>query len=153
MNYQANSHDLLVKDALRVAEMFFLAGLQRKEVTDITKWATEFAEAFALELDVFASVIKHPKFSGEAERRIATLLQVGEHTKLEFRQRRTLLARHLPLDLTIDTDGKRRLPITRVYIGPGPSRQVSRVSVGDLLLKHGYQDIKVEVSEVPYRVP
>ena len=106
------------------------------------------------ELDVIALMIKHPKFAGEKERRIATLLYAGEHTALEFRQRRTLLARHLPIDLTIDVGaGNKRLPITRIYVGPGPSQEVSRISVGDLLLKFGYQNIPVEASKVPYRVP
>jgi hypothetical protein len=153
MNYESKTHDFLVQDVLRVAEMYFLAGLQRKEVTDIDKWAKDFAAAFAVELDIFASLIKHPKFSGEAERRVMTVLQLDEHTRLEFRQKRTLLARHLPLDLTIAADGQKRLPLTRIYVGPGPSRQVSRISVGDLLLKCGYRGVKVELSAVPYRVP
>jgi hypothetical protein len=153
MNYQTKTHDFLVQDLLRTAETYFLAGLQRKEVTDITKWATEFIAAFAVELDIFACLIKHPKFSGEAERRITTMLQPGEHMGLEFSQKRTLLARHLPVDLSILVGNQRQLPITRIYVGPGASRQVSRISVGDLLLKCGYKDIKVELSKVPYRVP
>jgi hypothetical protein len=82
-----------------------------------------------------------------------TLLQTDDRGRLEFRQKRTLLARHLPIDLTVMTDVGRRLPLTRLYVGPGPSQQVSRISAGDLILKHGYHDIKVEVSKVPYRVP
>jgi hypothetical protein len=153
MNYDETVHDFLVQDVLRVAETYFLNGLRRSDVNDIQKWAKDFLEAFAVELDIFACLIKHPKFSGEAERRITTTLQPGEHSKLEFRQKRTLLARHLPLDFTIGATGEKRLPITRIYVGPGPSHQVCRISVGDLLLKHGYQGIKVEVSKVPYRVP
>jgi hypothetical protein len=82
-----------------------------------------------------------------------TFLQKGEHTQLEFRQRRTLLARHLPIDLTVNVGTAKLLPLTRVYIGPGPTQRVSQVSVGDLLLKYGYQDVPVELSKVPYRVP
>lgn len=153
MNYETRTHDFLVQDLLKTAETYFLGGLQRKEVTDMAKWAQEFIAALAAELDIFACLIKHPKFSGEAERRITTMLQPGEHARLEFSQKRTLLARHLPLDLTIAADGQKRLPISRIYVGPGPSRQVSRISVGDLLLKCGYENIKVELSQVPYRVP
>jgi hypothetical protein len=153
MSYDESSHDLLVRDVIQVAESYFLSGLRRKEVTDVEKWANDFLTAFALELDIFACLIKHPKFSGEAERRITTLLQAGEHSRLEFRQKRTLLARHLPLDLTIAAEGQKRLPITRIYIGPGPSHQISRISVGDLLLKCGYKSTKVEVSKIPYRMP
>ena len=54
----------------------------------------------------FKLVTKHPKFFGEMERRIVTSLQVGEQKRLEFRQKRTLLARHLPIDLVSDIDSE-----------------------------------------------
>jgi hypothetical protein len=152
MNYDDAAHRFLANDVLRVAEIFFRAGLSRGP-PDLEIWAKQFLAAFATELDLFACVIKHPKFSGEIERRITTLLQTGEHAALLFRQKRTLLARHLPLDISLVSDGKRQLPITRVYIGPGPSQRVSKISVGDLLLKYGYGAIPVELSKVPYRVP
>lgn len=152
MNYEDEKHRFLVGDVMLLARKYFLDGLSRG-LPDTEKWAREFLIAFATELDILACVIKHPKFSGEVERRITTLLQQGEHLALEFRQKRTLLARHLPLDLTIKTNGSRRLPITRVYVGPGPSQQVSKIGVGDLLLQTGYDGISVEMSKVPYRVP
>jgi hypothetical protein len=109
--------------------------------------------AFANEFSLIAAAVKHPKFSGEIERRIATLLQKGQLSELIFRQKRTLLARHLPFDISADADGIRRLPITRVYVGPGPSQKVSKISVDELLLQRGYPAIRVELSKVPYRVP
>src|SRR6185437_13341006 len=102
---------------------------------------------------IFASTTKHPAFETEAERRIVAPLQPGDVTRLEFRQKRTLLARHLPIDLTIDDGGIRRLPISRILVGPSPAQRVSQVSVGDLLLKLDYKGIPVELSTVPYRVP
>ncbi|MGB9154438.1 MAG: hypothetical protein WCD70_15285 [Alphaproteobacteria bacterium] len=152
MNYDEQKQKFLVDDVLRIAEIYFLNGLKRG-LTDIEKWAKDFLAAFALELDIFACIIKHPKFLGEAERRITTLLKPDEHPYLEFRQKRTLLARHLPIDLTVISGEKKLLPITRIYIGPGPSQQVSRISVGDLLLKYGYNGLTVELSKAPYRVP
>jgi Protein of unknown function (DUF2971) len=153
-HYEDARHQFLVADVVRTAQHYFLQGVQRGlPDIDIERWAREFIIAFAMELGLFASIIKHPKFSSEKERRIVTLLQEGEHTQLEFRQKRTLLARHLPIDLTVDVGTAKRLPLTRVYIGPGPTQRVSQVSVGDLLLKYGYQGIPVELSRVPYRVP
>jgi hypothetical protein len=153
MNYEDYKHKFIVDDVVRVAQGYFLEGLKRG-LTDIEKWSLEFVWAFSVELDIFAAVIKHPKFSGEFERRVTTLLQPGEHAVLEFRQKRTLLARHLPINLRIPMYGDvKQPPITRIYIGPGPSQQVSRISVGDLLLKLGYENVPVLLSEVPYRVP
>jgi hypothetical protein len=150
MGYADSIHSFVVTDVMRWAEIYFRQGLSRS-LPD--PWAREFVGAFADELSIIAALVKHPKFSSEAERRIATLLQEGEHDQLLFRQKRTLLARHLPLDLATETDGVRRLPITRIYIGPGPAQKVSKISVGDLLLQCRYQNIPVELSHVRYRVP
>jgi hypothetical protein len=150
MGYADSIHSFVVTDVMRWAEIYFRQGLSRA-LPD--PWAREFVTAFANELSIIAAVVKHPKFSGEAERRIATLLQDGEHNQLVFRQKRTLLARHLPLDLAAETDGVRRLPITRIYVGPGSAQKVSKISVGDLLVQSGYVGIPVELSKVPYRIP
>lgn len=152
MSYADNIHSAIVADVIRMAEFYFRHGLSRG-IADPAAWAAEFVMAFANELSIIAATVKHPKFSGEAERRIATLLQPGQHDALIFRQKRMLLARHLPFDLSTAVDGVRRLPITRVYVGPGPAQKVSKISVGDLLLQQKYQGISVELSTVPYRVP
>jgi hypothetical protein len=151
MGYADDIHNFIVTDVLHWAEIYFRNGLTRSLPADA--WAQEFVAAFGYELNVIAAVVKHPKFAGEAERRIAALLEVGEHNQVVFRQKRTLLARHLPLDLATDTDGARRLPITRIYVGPGHAQQVSKISVGDLLKQCRYQNIPIELSRVPYRVP
>jgi hypothetical protein len=106
MNYEDSKHKFLVEDVMRIAEVYFLDGLKRGLSEE--RWAKEFLAAFSEALDIFACVIKHPKFSGAAERRITTHLQVDEHKLLQFRQKRTLLARHLPLDLTQGADGVNR---------------------------------------------
>jgi len=152
MGYADDIHNFIVADVMKWSEIYFRQGLSRG-VPDPVAWATEFVAAFGGALDIIAATVKHPKFSGELERRIATLLQADEHRQLVFRQKRTLLARHLPLSLTVEIDGVQRLPISRIYVGPGPSQTVSRISVGDLLVQQGYRGVPVEISKVPYRVP
>ena len=143
----------MVDDVLRMAEVFFRAGIVKRKVSDIERWAREFLIAFTWQLDIFASITKHPKFAGEMERRIVTSLQLGEQKSLEFRQKGTLLARHLPIEVTNVVDGFRLLPLSRICVGPSPAQRVTQVSVGDLLLKFGYKNIPVELSAVPYRIP
>lgn len=150
MNYDESRHTFIVNDVARMGETYFRQGL-RRGLPDAEKWAREFVVAFDFALGYIACAVKHPKFSGEVERRIVTLLQTGEHMQLQFRQKRTLLARHLPLDLTSTNGGK--LPLSRIYIGPGPAQKVSQISVGDLLLQTGYGGVPVEMSKVPYRLP
>lgn len=150
MIYADSIHSFVVADVIRMAEIYYRQGLARGD-PDI--WAREFVFAFADTLSITAANVKHPQFSSEAERRMVTLLQPGEHVQLEFRQKRTLLARHLPVDLITGEGEARRLPITRVYVGPGPAQKVSKISVGDLLLKYGHQNVDVELSNIPYRLP
>ena len=153
MQYADRSHRFVVDDALRLAQRYFLDGIKNKGITNVDEWAREFVVVFAMQLDIFASTTKHPAFAGEMERRIVAPLQAGELNQLEFRQKRTLLARHLPIDLATTVDGERRLPLTRIYVGPSPAQRVTQVSVADLLVKFGYKGIPVELSAVPYRVP
>jgi hypothetical protein len=149
MSYSPKLHAALVEDTVHMAQKYFLDGLVRPYITDIDKWAADFLYGFGNELDLFASTIKHPKFASEVERRIITWLRPDEFSALEFRQKQTLLARHLPIDMTVNG----RLRITGIYVGPGPSQRVSQVSVDALLKKYGYKDIPVKISDVPYRVP
>jgi hypothetical protein len=153
MNYDDKQHKSFVEDVLKLGEKCFHDAVKNGD--DIEKWAAEFYEACNMSLAFFAIGIKHPTFSSEREWRItAGYNDQTDVDRLEFRQKHTLLARHLPLDLRIAADGgKRLLPITQIYVGPGASQQVSRISVGDLLLKCKYQGINVEMSKVPYRVP
>jgi hypothetical protein len=119
MNYEDNRHNVIVNDVVRMGEIYYRQGLSRG-LPDVERWAREFVAAFDYELSFVACVVKHPKFIGEVERRIVTLLQPNEHMALEFRQKRTLLARHLPLDLTSTIDGKRLLPPLAHLCWPRP---------------------------------
>jgi hypothetical protein len=148
MNYDLPKQQFLVDEVIGNAEKFFLAGSSK--FPDTERWAREFLAAFSWELDIFACLMKHPKFASENERRIVIPLQHDDFPRLEFRQKRTLLARHLPIDLRSVNN---LLPITRIFVGPGPAQRVSQVSVAALLQKSDYTNIPVELSAVPYRIP
>jgi hypothetical protein len=153
MHYESASHNLVVQEIVTWAQTYFTMGVQRG-VPDIPRWADAFLEAYSKAIEILSCIIKHPKFSGETEHRILRPLMPGDENSIEVRQKRTLLARHLPLDLKFSTgDGSGKLPITKIYVGPGPNKQVSRISVSVLLHKYGYQGVPVEMSAVPYRLP
>lgn len=151
-SYSEERHSFFINDLTRMAQDYFMRGINRG-VPDKERWAREFIAAFSTDLDIFASLIKHPKFLGEQERRIATTLKDGEHVNLEFSQKRTLLARHLPIDITLSDGISDKLPITQIYVGPGIAQRVSQVSAGDLLKKYGYEGVEIKLSKVPYRIP
>lgn len=151
MSYSKAKHDSFAADIITCAEAFYRRGIARG-ITDLAGWSKALLTVLGLELDVFASVLKHPSFAHENERRIVLKFQDTDVPNLIFRQKRTLLARMLPIDAK-NFATPPRLPIADVWVGPGPAQRVSVVGVGDLLLKHGYTGIKVERSAVPYRVP
>jgi hypothetical protein len=145
-------HNCVVERILTFTSKSFLHRVNTTH-SDIKKSANEFFDECLTAIEHFWYIMKHPKFSNEKECRIITKIQDGEQKWLQFRQRRTLLARHLPIKITRLGDGVDRLPLRCIYVGPGPSQDVSRISVVELLKKYGYQNVKVEVSKVPYRVP
>lgn len=150
MKYQEKEHQDLSKRIFDEGEAIYLRGRDPAR-SNISEEAAAFLDATTDPIDFIASMVKHPKFKAEDEWRIVTRLKEGEHKFLEFKQRRTLLARHLPLKLTLEPESL--LPIEAVYVGPGPAQAASRISVGDLLAKYDYQGVHVIPSSVPYRVP
>lgn len=152
LNYKPDDHHVVITDVVNYTERAFLAG--EASAQDKNEWARELGTSFAEQLTIIPALIKHPAFEHEKETRLLTQFGDGEHSFLIFRQKRTLLARHLPVGLATAAGGK-LMPITKIVIGPGPAQHVSRVSVGDLLAKAGYPfgAVSVELSKVPYRVP
>jgi hypothetical protein len=75
-------------------------------------------------------------------------LRPSDVPRLRFRQRQSMLARHLPLALRSNNG---LLPIG---VGPSRHKAISKVSVGDLLASKGYPEPvygKVRVSEIPFQ--
>lgn len=65
------------------------------------------------------------------------------------------LIHYEPERLAVNEGDAKYLPITHIVIGRGQRqrRKVSKINVGDLLLKFGYQNVVVELSSIPYRLP
>ncbi len=145
MNYNATTQKFFVEEVMDWAKKYFLAGKTRG-LPDMELWAKEFLTSFAIELDLFASIIKHPSFAGEMERRVMTLLQKMNIFSWSFGRSAHCSPAIFPWIWPTTIDGKRKLPITRVFVGPGPAQQVSKISVGDLLLQCGYDGVPVELS-------
>jgi hypothetical protein len=150
MNYDVNRHHEIVKDIVKWAEIFYRKGLERS-LPDMTKWAHEFVMAFANVVGFVAACLKHPAFYAEQERRVITTIIQGEQSSVVFRPKKTIIARCLPLEIGTNEAGVRRLPITTIYIGPGPAQASSGASVEALLARYGYNDVKVRLSDIPYR--
>jgi hypothetical protein len=93
---------------------------------------------------------KNPAFEQESEARIVLYHeQAGEFGSLRFR------ATRLGLVPYVCTGAKLDGPVTleNVMVGPSPHQDLVATSVRTFLDHHGYQDVPVDLSSVPYRAP
>jgi Protein of unknown function (DUF2971) len=147
VEYNTDRHDSMFDDALGWGERSFmeLEGASRAE--DKKAWADEFVQCYVWSLGYLAACLKHPKFAGEKEWRLIYVLRPDGVERMQFRQRQSMMSRHVPLRLA------KPLPITGVVVGPCRHPELSSVAVNDLLSKKGYDlaAVKVHITDVPYR--
>lgn len=91
---------------------------------------------------------KHTGFREEGEWRIV-IQQKAIRSGVCFRVIKNVLVPYLEIDLK-DSSGK--LPISYLRVGPGADQELSKRSIELYLKKHGYEEVEVRVSNIPYRV-
>ena len=105
----------------------------------------DFTKSFAIPvtmdaLTVLGPFLKHESFKAEAEWRVVSHLPAGDESRLKFRQKQSMLSRHLPMDFhrngQIMPSGK--LPLAFLGVGPSRHQGVSVNSVTGLLKSKGY---------------
>lgn len=147
--YNIQTHNDIAKNVATMSLQYFLDGLLAKDRRFET-WIAQFLDGWGKHLTYLAPLIKHPKFLEEQEWRLVRQLRPNEHSKLKYRSKSTMISRHLPLKL----GGQNNiLPINKIIVGPSRNKNVSRISVGDLLKSCLYPDGEVQVveSEVPFQ--
>lgn len=136
--------------AKRVVEAmlsFYRKGLTGERLDDPQQWAREFFPAWDDWIYKLAPLVKSVVWESEREYRIVHELKVAEFPRVRFAQRKTLLARYLPLDFPcLVKERTSRLPIKSVMIGPGENLASTRVSAVLLLEQMGYPDVPAEIS-------
>ena len=145
VEYNTKAHDTFFKDVLSKGEEFLtiLEGSRRANPED---WASEFLRYWLANLQYIAPCLKHPTFESEHEWRFVYPLRPNDFERMQFRQRQSMMTRHVPLRL------RSPLPITGLTVCPCRHPELSKVAVSDLLKKFGADsDIKVTITEVPYR--
>jgi hypothetical protein len=144
IEYDETRIENLLGDAVNWMEQTFtkMGGQQHGD-----NWTKEFALHGLNGLAFLAPCLKHPNFKDESEWRLIYRLQAGDVRRMEFRQRASLMTRHIPLVLP------KPLPIVGVTVGPCRHPDLSRIAVGDLLRKHGYpESVEVRKTTIPYRM-
>jgi hypothetical protein len=153
VEYDEQKHHRFLDDVLENAIKFFLDGLRKKRAPTMEEWASEFLKYWATLTIVFAPFIKHPRFVGEREWRLVYHFQDEAIPRMRYLQRSSMMTQHVPLRLKM-RDGQPRLPITGIVVGPSRHKEISKISVGDLLRTHGYSpaDVPIALTAIPYRM-
>ena len=129
----------------------FKAAADADRTLSAETWLEAHGRNWSATIGDLAPLVKHPGFAGERECRIVHKLTDQDLNDIVVRQKRSLMARHLPLTFPQTAAGLvSMLPIANVRVGPSRHADVSRVSVGALLKRYGY-DVGVSLSRIPYQ--
>ncbi len=154
VNYDQALHKMLADEVAEATVRNFREGLQSDPTRDPEQWSKEFFQVWDDQIYRLAPLIKDEGFRGENEFRIVHEIQGTEIHLVRFRQKKTLLSRHIPLSFPLWVGNRIPiLPIVEVVVGPSRQREVSSVSVHTLLLQMGYREFKVETSKRPLQMP
>jgi hypothetical protein len=154
VNYDKALHEELAEEVAAATLRYYQAGLELQPDRDPEQWAKEFFQAWDDQIYRLTPLIKDEGFQSENEFRIVHELQITEIHLVRFRQKKTLLSRHIPLTFPVWMGIRVPiLPIVEVIVGPSRQREVSRVSVNTLLMQMGYRDFRVGVSKRPLQLP
>lgn len=112
-------------------------------------WARWTAEAIRFFLPTF----KNDAFAEEKEWRLIFTPTPNNATQPSYRVARGMLIPHYSLKELAAHLGQvdHKLPLTAVRIGPSPNKRLNAASARMLLDRHGYSNVRVNVSESPYR--
>lgn len=148
VEYSLEKQTKLLDSLLDELERIYVESEGANRAPDQKEWAKECISFWMGAVFPFATVLKHPAFSGEKEWRLVYPPPAGESAS-QFRQRYSMMSRHVPIKFGD------RLPITGIRVGPCRYPDLSRNAVSDLLVSHGYDpsNCPVEVTTVPYRIP
>lgn len=151
IEYDLNRHSMIFDNVIDFSVKFFneLSGSEKaKALNEVESWADEFCTYWLNNLAIFAACIKNPAFSSEREWRLIYYFGPNDPARMEFRQKQSMMTRHIPLDL------QKPLPIMGVIVGPCRHPQLSKVAAADLLLANEFDlaSINIRLTQIPYRI-
>ncbi|MBN8908087.1 MAG: DUF2971 domain-containing protein [Rhodospirillales bacterium] len=117
-------------------------------------WLRTFLDHWAEQLIYIAPMFKHPSFHHEKEWRIVKKLDPDDMTDILVQQKNSMIRRHFALRFGPHVgDGKPRLPICAIRLGPTRHRRTSEAGIRAHLHAQGYDlnAITVDSSYAPLR--
>ena len=136
-----------VKKVVYATLDFYMSGLTGERAEKPEEWARLFYLAWDEWIYKLAPLAKDQQWDSEGELRIVHELKVADFPDVRFSQKKSSLARYLPLDFPCWVKERvSRLPIAKVMVGPGENQAFSRISAILLLEQMGYPNVPVEIS-------
>lgn len=116
----------------------------------ITQLIEEFGHDQFNEMEAIAATLKDPNFSEEREWRIVAEShpQASGDREVLFRSGPLGPTPYIKVPMSFD---RTSLPLREIIVGPGPNSRARAEAVRMLLWKHGYHEVPVVTSKVPYR--
>jgi Protein of unknown function (DUF2971) len=156
--YKRDVQARLVQDVLAWALEEYLKVSHKYDGVDQEKHRKLWSHHFLFFAAGAAPVMKNPDFCEEREWRVVRLL--GAKADCDFLPKATGLVPYVELRIgkprtpTNESDRKLpdRLPIQRLWSGPGTSNRVSLLAGRTLLEKLDYPPTDLAASDIPYRV-
>ena len=136
-----------VKKVVYATLEFYMSGLAGDRAEKPEEWAKLFYLAWDEWIYKLAPLAKDQQWESEGELRIVHELKVADFPDVRFSQKKSSLARYLPLDFPCWAKERvSRLPIAKVMVGPGENQASSKISAILLLEQMGYPNVPVEIS-------
>jgi hypothetical protein len=146
--YDRAKLEAAVKKVVYATLNFYTSGLTGERVEKPEEWARLFYMAWDEWIYKLAPLVKDQQWDSEGELRIVHELKIADFPDVRFSQKRSSLARYLPLDFPCWVKERvSRLPIAKVMVGPGENQASSMVSAVLLLEQMGYPNVPVEISK------
>jgi hypothetical protein len=146
--YDRAKLEAAVKKLVYATFDFYKSGLTGERVEKPDEWARLFYPAWDEWIYKLAPLAKDQQWDSEGELRIVHELKAADFPDVRFSQKKSSLARYLPLDFPCWVKERvSRLPIAKVMVGPGENQAASRVSAVLLLEQMGYPNVPVEISK------
>ena len=108
-----------------------------------------YIAAFHTTMDSFAPFLKHPCYENENEGRLVLYGESIASDKIQFSPRRGYFKPYI--DLCIKTNRNHGFPLHTIVVGPATDPSRCERSLRLLMDSHGFNDIRILPSELPYR--
>ena len=150
VNYDKALHKKTVEIIAKATLEFCLDGYSKRNSNlSLPEWVQLFLPKWRNHILIFAPLMKDSSFKAENEWRLFITLHPDDVGQMKYLQKGSIMTRHLPF--RYQPKLQLPLPIKEIIVGPSRHKEISKISVGDLLRTNNFNSAKIECSAIPFR--